>query len=166
MIFQKNTSASGLISADEFFYISPIFFGGAPAAFVAEDFCIGPLFADFFVFGFRGLVFEVLGHERRTDAVLGEGEDVQCASECFGASDDGVADAHFGGGLGDGAVEPHRRAAAGLGRIAACFINTDGPEPAIYSDRLHGDLNEDGGGMVVELDRYETLVDSGAIFDR
>lgn len=104
---------------------------------MAEDLCIGSLFAGFFVFGFGGLVFEVSGHECSADTFLGEGEDVERAGEGFGARDHGVADAHFGGGLGDGSVEADGGASASLGGIAACFIGTDCPEPFVYACVLH-----------------------------
>jgi len=98
---------------------------------VAEDLGIGPLFADFFKLGFWGLVFEVLGDEGRPNSFLGEGEDVEGAGEGFGAGNDGVADAHFRRGLGNGSVEADGGAAAGFARVAPCFINADGPEPFI-----------------------------------
>lgn len=92
---------------------------------------IGLLLAGFFVFGFGGLIFEVILDEWCADTLFSECADVERASKCLGSSDDGVSYTNFGRWFRDGAVKADGGAATGVGGIGACLINADCPKPFV-----------------------------------
>ena len=111
--------------------VAAVFLGRATGSFVAEHFGVFTFFAGGLKLGFGCVVFEEVGEQGCANAFLGESDDVEGAGECFGARDDGVADAYLCRGFGDLAVVADRGAAAGFGGITACFIHACAPQPFV-----------------------------------